>query len=65
MKQHSQEMEEEVMKKHIELYVNQFSINLGKEGRNAIEKFMQIYRETRQKADSALLSDTTLFVEEE
>lgn len=65
VKQHSQEMEEEVMKKHIELYVNQFSINLGKEGRNAIEKFMQIYKETRQKADSALLSDTTLFVEEE
>jgi 1,4-dihydroxy-6-naphthoate synthase len=64
VKQHSQEMEPEVMKKHIDLYVNQFSINLGKDGRNAIKRFMQIYRETTGKGD-ALLSDSDLFVEEE
>jgi 1,4-dihydroxy-6-naphthoate synthase len=65
VKQHSQEMEPEVMKKHIDLYVNKFSINLGKDGRNAIQKFMKIYIDTRHKADHALLSDNELFVVEE
>lgn len=36
IRQHSQEMSEEVMYKHIDLYVNQYSINLGEEGRKAI-----------------------------
>jgi len=30
-------MSEEVMYKHIDLYVNQYSVNLGREGRRAIE----------------------------
>jgi 1,4-dihydroxy-6-naphthoate synthase len=34
---HAQEMSEEVMFKHIDLYVNQYSVNLGSEGRRAIE----------------------------
>ena len=37
VKQHAQEMSEEVMKKHIALYVNQFSIDLGEIGKNAIQ----------------------------
>lgn len=37
VKQHAQEMSEEVMKKHIALYVNQFSVDLGKIGKNAIQ----------------------------
>lgn len=36
IKSHAQEMSEEVMYKHIELYVNKYSINLGEEGRKAI-----------------------------
>lgn len=36
IRQHAQEMSEEVMYKHIELYVNQYSIELGEEGRKAI-----------------------------
>jgi 1,4-dihydroxy-6-naphthoate synthase len=36
IKQHAQEMSEEVMYKHIELYVNKYSIDLGEEGRKAI-----------------------------
>lgn len=44
VKEHSQEMAEDVMRKHIDLYVNNFSIELGNEGRNAIEKFLEIYR---------------------
>ncbi len=36
VKAHAQEMSEEVMYKHIDLYVNEFSIDLGKEGRKAV-----------------------------
>jgi 1,4-dihydroxy-6-naphthoate synthase len=34
---HAQEMSEEVMYKHIDLYVNQYSVDLGPEGRRAVE----------------------------
>jgi 1,4-dihydroxy-6-naphthoate synthase len=34
---HAQEMSEQVMYKHIDLYVNQFSVDLGDEGRRAVE----------------------------
>jgi len=36
IKKYAQEMEEDVIKEHIELYVNEFSVNLGKEGENAV-----------------------------
>lgn len=65
VRQHSQEMEPEVMKKHIDLYVNQFSINLGIEGRNAIQKFMNIYRSSRENNNQKVLSDEELFLEKE
>ncbi len=65
VKQHSQEMEPEVMKKHIDLYVNKFSINLGKEGRNAIQKFMEIYSNTNKTGTQNILSESELFLEEE
>lgn len=65
VKQHSQEMEPEVMKKHIDLYVNKYSINLGNEGRNAIQKFMEVYRDTRQTSTQSAFTDEEIFVEEE
>ncbi|MCU0361400.1 MAG: 1,4-dihydroxy-6-naphthoate synthase [Bacteroidia bacterium] len=34
---HAQEMSEEVMKKHIALYVNAFSVDLGEQGQQAVE----------------------------
>ena len=43
VKDHSQTMEEDVMRKHIDLYVNEFSIDLGEKGRTAIEKFYEVY----------------------
>lgn len=64
VKKHSQEMEPEVMKKHIDLYVNKFSINLGKEGKNAIQQFMDIYRSTRETVNKSVLLDSEVFVEE-
>ena len=39
---HAQEMDEEVMKKHIELYVNEFSIDLGEKGRYAVESLFNL-----------------------
>jgi 1,4-dihydroxy-6-naphthoate synthase len=37
---HAQEMSEDVCRKHIELYVNEFSRDLGVEGRSAIERLL-------------------------
>jgi len=36
IRSHAQEMSEEVMYKHIDLYVNKYSVDLGEEGRKAI-----------------------------
>ena len=33
---HAQEMSEDVMYKHIDLYVNEYSVDLGAEGRRAV-----------------------------
>lgn len=38
---HAQEMDQAVMKQHIDLYVNEFSRSLGNEGKNAVELFLQ------------------------
>jgi 1,4-dihydroxy-6-naphthoate synthase len=37
IREHAQEMDEKVMYKHIELYVNEYTINLGQEGKKAID----------------------------
>jgi len=42
---HAQEMEEEVQKQHIELYVNDFTRDLGSKGRKAIEQLFQVAQE--------------------
>lgn len=39
IRSHAQEMSTEVMYKHIELYVNKYSVDLGEEGRNAVQTF--------------------------
>jgi 1,4-dihydroxy-6-naphthoate synthase len=41
IRKHSQEMSEEVMYKHIALYVNHFSLDLGEEGKNAVRVLFQ------------------------
>lgn len=38
VREHAAEMETEVMKQHINLYVNQYSFDLGEAGRNAVYK---------------------------
>ena len=43
IKSHSQEMSEDVMRSHIDLYVNKFSLDLGAEGKAAVKKLMKVY----------------------
>jgi len=42
---HAQEMEEAVMYKHIDLYVNKYSVDLGTEGRKAIDILFKMAQE--------------------
>jgi len=44
VKQHSQAMSEDVMRQHIDLYVNNYSLDLGKDGKEAIETLHAIYK---------------------
>jgi len=49
VKQHSQEMSEVVMKQHIDLYVNDYSLGLGDNGRKAVLKLMEVYGQLHNK----------------
>jgi len=41
---HSQEMSEQVMRQHIDLYVNDFSIDMEEEGKFAINKLVEVWQ---------------------
>ncbi|HTL09397.1 MAG TPA: 1,4-dihydroxy-6-naphthoate synthase [Chitinophagaceae bacterium] len=45
VKEHSQEMEEQVMRQHIDLYVNDFSLALGSAGKAAVHKLLAVYQQ--------------------
>ena len=45
IKMHSQEMSEEVMRQHIDLYVNDFSIDMGDTGRKAIAQLEKTFND--------------------
>jgi 1,4-dihydroxy-6-naphthoate synthase len=49
VKINSREMEETVMRKHKDLYVNDYSIDLGTEGKQAIEKLLSIYQKNNKE----------------
>lgn len=52
VKQHSQEMSEAVMRQHIKLYVNDYSLDLGEDCKNAIEALHQVFLElNNEEAD--------------
>ena len=42
VRENAQEMDEEVIKKHIKLYVNEFTVNMGEPGKIAIKKLLDI-----------------------
>ncbi len=43
VKRHAQELDEAVMRQHIDLYVNQHSVALGPEGRRAVETLLSVH----------------------
>jgi 1,4-dihydroxy-6-naphthoate synthase len=45
VKQNAQEMNEDIMRRHIDLYVNNYSIDLGEDGKKAIVKLLEVYQQ--------------------
>ncbi len=45
IKHHAQETDDQVIDQHIELYVNDFSVDLGEEGRRAVDMFFELGRQ--------------------
>lgn len=46
VRRNAREMDEEVMRKHISLFVNDFSLSLGKAGRNAVSQLFEMAKKT-------------------
>ncbi|MEI7829317.1 MAG: 1,4-dihydroxy-6-naphthoate synthase [Prolixibacteraceae bacterium] len=59
VRQHAQSMEEEVMRNHIQLYVNDFSVDLGTKGKEAITT---LYEKSTEKQIFPTLKDGWLLV---
>lgn len=51
--EHAQAMEEDVMRKHIQLYVNDYSVQLGEGGKAAIQKLYRVYAKTNKQTEEA------------
>jgi 1,4-dihydroxy-6-naphthoate synthase len=51
VKIHSQEMSEDVMRQHIDLYVNNYSIDLGSDGKQAITTLFSVFKEVNNITD--------------
>jgi 1,4-dihydroxy-6-naphthoate synthase len=43
VRDHAQEMDQQVMRQHIDLYVNNYSLSLGHDGEKAIQNLLQTY----------------------
>ena len=62
VKQYSQEMSEDVMQQHIDLYVNDFSIDLGDEGKKAISVLFETYKQSNSSRNSERSGSKSLFL---
>ena len=62
VKEHSQEMSESVMRQHIDLYVNDFSIDLGTDGKKAIETLYDTYLKSLSLSNSDRSQSESLFL---
>jgi 1,4-dihydroxy-6-naphthoate synthase len=51
VKRHAQEMDETVMRQHVDLYVNDFSVGMGEGGRSAVRKLLEVYARARPGAE--------------
>jgi 1,4-dihydroxy-6-naphthoate synthase len=45
VREHSQELNEKVIRQHIDLYVNNYSVNLGVKGKTAVIKLAEIFQQ--------------------
>ena len=50
VREHSQEMSESVMRQHIDLYVNNYSVELGEEGKEAVLKLLDVHHHLNSSA---------------
>lgn len=61
VKEFSQTLSENVMRQHIDLYVNNYSLDLGEKGKNTILKLLEVYNSTQKVKGTNYLS-TDLFL---
>lgn len=59
VKMHSQEMSEDVMRQHIDLYVNNYSLDLGNKGKKAIESMLKVASKMKARTGQ---SSSDLFI---
>jgi 1,4-dihydroxy-6-naphthoate synthase len=52
VKIHAREMDEAVMRQHIDLYVNNYSLSLGQDGENAIHTLLQTFARLHAREDA-------------
>jgi 1,4-dihydroxy-6-naphthoate synthase len=57
-RRHAQEMDDEVMRAHIELYVNRFTVDLGTEGEGAVRELMRRATDDDRAADPLSLRES-------
>lgn len=43
VRRHAQELDEEVMRRHVDLYVNDFSVDMGEGGRSAVRNLLAVH----------------------
>jgi 1,4-dihydroxy-6-naphthoate synthase len=48
-------MDEQVMRQHIDLYVNNYSLTLGEDGQKAVETLLQTYERIHQRVETSSL----------
>src|SRR4030095_6180286 len=59
VKQHSHSLSEDVMRQHIDLYVNNYSLTLGSEGKSAIKTLFECFKKINGRHD---IADHSLFL---
>lgn len=53
VRRHAQEMDEAVLRQHIDLYVNRHSVDLGEDGVRAVETLLSVHRQAQPGAPAA------------
>lgn len=53
VRRHAQEMDEQVMRQHVDLYVNDFSVALGAAGRRSVRAFLEVFAQVNPDAAPA------------